>query len=411
MRYGILGPLSVMADGRPVAITAGRDRVVLAMLLLHAGRVLSVGALIEAVWDADPPNTARGQLQTCVSRLRRILPAGAIESDPVGYRLVAGPDAVDAVVFGRLIADARRQGDRLLYRRALDLWRGDALPGTDSHSVRTAASALDQQRVTAVEEWAELELAAAQERSLIGELAPMVERFPLQERLRGQLIRALAHAGRAGDALAEYRRVHALLRDELGLEPGRELQELHRRILEGEAVTVPQEPSPVRGLPRTVNDFTGRGDIVDRLLSVAESPGPVLLALDGMAGSGKTTLALHLAKLVGDRYPDAHLFVDLHGHSDRAPLDPAAALLILLRQLGIDADQVPDDREARVERWRNELAKRRVLLILDNAASSEQIADLLPASPETLAFVTSRRPRWTSPTRQHCSPGSRGRGS
>src|SRR5689334_12577407 len=125
MRYRILGPLSVTVDGRDVAITAGRDRVVLAMLLLHPGRVLGVGVLAEAVWGADPPATARGQLQTCVSRLRRSLPVGAIRSDPAGYCLDPGPGELDAAEFGRLVAEARAGHDPGLYRQALDLWRGD----------------------------------------------------------------------------------------------------------------------------------------------------------------------------------------------------------------------------------------------------------------------------------------------
>src|SRR6185503_8469954 len=137
------------------------------------------------------------------------------------------------------------------------------------------------------------------DRELIGALSEPVERFPLRERLRGQLIRALAGAGRAADALAEFRRAREVLRDELGIEPGPDLQELHRRILNA------AEVAPVRNLPRTVGDFTGRDDAVRRLLRMIEGGGhwsPVIALLDGMAGSGKTTLALHLASLVGDRY-------------------------------------------------------------------------------------------------------------
>ncbi|WP_127498600.1 AfsR/SARP family transcriptional regulator [Actinoplanes solisilvae] len=397
MRYRILGPLTVTVDGQSVAITAGRDRIVLAMLLLHAGRVLGVGALADAVWGADPPATARGQLQSCVSRLRRSLPPDVIHSDPAGYSLTPGPGELDSAEFARLIAEARERHDPALYRRALDLWRGDAAAGIDAHGVRLAAATLDQQHVAALEAWAELELAAGRANDLIGDLSAAVDRFPLQERLSGQFMRALHRCGRQAEALAEYRRVRSALREELGLDPGHELQELHTGILAGTVGTRPSEPvpppAPIRCMPRTVGDFTGRVELVRRMVTAideAGTGGPVVAVVDGMAGSGKTTLALHVAALLGDRYPDAHLFVDLQGHSAEQPLEPSAALLILLRQLGVDFE-LPANLIDRISLWRTELAKRRTLVLFDNAASSAQVADLLPTAPGSLALVTSRR--------------------
>ncbi|GAA2647254.1 AfsR/SARP family transcriptional regulator [Paractinoplanes durhamensis] len=386
MRYAILGPLAVA--GEP--ITAGRDRVVLAMLLLHADRVVGVGDLVDALWADDPPPTARGQLQTCVSRLRRRLPAGAITSDPAGYRLRCDPAELDWAVFTALSAEARAQSDPARLRQALDLWRGPALVEIDSPAVRRQAAVLDETRAVAIEDWADLELLAGRDRDLLGELAGLVERYPLRERLRGQLMTALFRAGRRADALAEFRRAQQVLTGELGIEPGRELRELHQRMLGGEH----SAPVPARCLPRTVGDFTGREAVVARLVGAIDAAGPygpVVLAVDGMAGSGKTTLALQVASLVGGRYPDAHLFVDLHGHSEHEPLEPSAALLILLRQLGIPADRVPAETAGRIDLWRNELAQRRALVLLDNAASSRQVADLLPTSAGALALVTGRR--------------------
>ncbi|XVV12348.1 BTAD domain-containing putative transcriptional regulator [Actinoplanes sp. CA-131856] len=390
VRYGLLGPLSVTVDGREVTITASRDRAVLAMLLLHPGRVLGVGVLADAVWGADPPATARGQLQTCVSRLRRALPAGVIRSDPAGYRLDPGPGELDAAEFGRLTAAGREDRDPAKLRQGLDLWRGDALAGIESHAVQLAAAVLDQQHVDAVVDWAELELEAGRERDLLGELAVAVDRWPLQERLSGQLMLALHRAGRTAEALAEYQRVRLALRDELGLDPGPELRDLHAEILKG----APRRAATlVRCLPRTVGDFVGRAAVVDRLVATIEAapPGPVVAVVDGMAGSGKTTLALHVAALVGDRYPDAHLFVDLHGHSAERPLETAAAVLVLLRQLGVEAERIPAALVDRIGLWRTELARRRVLVLFDNAASSAQVADLLPTGSGSLALVTGRR--------------------
>jgi DNA-binding SARP family transcriptional activator len=448
MKFGILGPLSVTVDGQQVAITAGRDRVVLAMLLLHPGRTVGVGELIDAIWGGDPPATARGQLQTCISRLRRTLPAGTIRTDPAGYEMKVADHDLDATQFARLVAAARAAAEpdaRRNYRLALDLWRGPALVEFDIPAVRLAVAVLDERLALVTEDWVELELAAGHEREMIGELAGLVERFPLRERLRGQLMIALYRSGRQADALAEYGRARTVLRDELGIDPGAELVALHQRLLTGDLpqaksdlpqaksdlphaksdlphaksdlppaandrpaaandlpltqddLSTVRRPAPterVRCLPRPVADFTGRADAVERLLKVIEATdpaGPAVAMIDGMAGSGKTTLALHVATLIGDRYPDAHLFVDLQGHGDEQPVEPAAALLILLRQLGIDPEKIPAEPIGRVALWRTELARRQALVIFDNAFASAQLAELLPTSPGSLALITSRR--------------------
>ncbi|WP_232344742.1 AfsR/SARP family transcriptional regulator [Actinoplanes awajinensis] len=373
-------------------MTAGRDRVVLAMLLLNPDRIIGAGELFDALWTDAPPVTARGQLQSCISRLRRILPPGVILTDRAGYGIRVGTDELDATLFVRSVDRARVAGDRVALRQALALWRGPACAELDAPAIRQAAAVLDERYALAVEDWAELELAAGRERELAGELGALVERFPLRERLRGQLMLALARSGRQADALAEFRRARQLLADELGIEPGEELQERHREILAGETVSGRRVAGPVRCLPRTVGDFTGRSAQVGRLLAeIAGSTGPLVAVIDGMAGSGKTTLALHVAGLLGDRYPDAHLFVDLQGHSERDPVEPSAALLVLLRQLGLTAEEIPIEPVERVARWRTEVAGRRLLVVLDNAASSAQLTDLLPTAPGSLALVTSRR--------------------
>jgi DNA-binding SARP family transcriptional activator len=410
VRYRILGPLHVTLGGHEAAITAGRDRVVLAMLLLNAGRIVGVEELIDAIWDDGPPATARGQLQTCVSRLRRTLPGAAIATNPAGYGIETTEDDLDVTVFARLTAQGRTQlpshpdRARKTLRQALDLWRGPALAGIDSRAVRQAAGILDEQHAVVIEDWVDLELAGGRDRDLVADLTGLVERFPLRERLRAQLMLTLYRVGRQADALAEYRRVRRVLHNELGIEPGAGLQELHRQILTGEvagigsrasaagpAMTPP--PAPIRALPRTVGDFTGRAGLLDTLSAeiTAALPGPLVRVIDGMPGVGKTTLAVHLAGLVGGRYPDAHLFIDLHGHSARAAAEPAGALLTLLRQLGLPANRIPAGVQERVALWRSELAGRRALVVLDNAAGSAQITPLLPGNGDSLALITSRR--------------------
>ncbi|MEH1165697.1 BTAD domain-containing putative transcriptional regulator [Micromonospora sp. CPCC 205539] len=404
MLFGILGPLRV--GGGEATVTAGRDRIVLAMLLLRAGRLVPVEELIDAVWEERPPATARAQLQTCVSRLRRRfaelgLAADNIVTDPVGYGIRTGPADVDAEVFARgaeaarvAVAAGRLTDARERFRAALALWRGTALGGISSRSVRRRAQALEEQRLTVLEECVGVELRLGQAAELIEELTESVDQHPLRERLRGQLMLALSSVGRQADALAVYREGRRLYAEELGIEPGAELQELHQRVLAGDLALTGRETrsiAPVRSLPRAIGDFTGRQETVARLVKEIEEDGARIQLIDGMAGSGKTTLAVHLATALGERYPDAQLFLDLHGHSTHAPVAPAAAVATLLRQLGVPAERVPVSLDDRLALWRTELAGRRALVVLDDAASADQVSPLLPNGPDCLLLITSRR--------------------
>ncbi|MEW1585914.1 BTAD domain-containing putative transcriptional regulator [Micromonospora vinacea] len=404
MRFGILGPLRV--GGGESTVTAGRDRIVLAMLLLRAGRLVPVDELVDAVWEERPPATARAQLQTCVSRLRRRfaelgLPPETIITDPVGYGVRADPGGLDAEVFTRTVEAARtavaagRQAEAgELFRAALALWRGPALGGIPSRSVRRRAQALDEQRLTALEECVDVELRLGRAAELIEELAENVDQHPLRERLRGQLMLALSSVGRQADALAVYREGRRFYADELGIEPGAELQELHQRVLAGDLALGGSEErsfTPVRALPRAIDDFIGRQETLARLVKEIEEDDARIQLIDGMAGSGKTTLAVHVATALANRYPDAHLFIDLHGHSEREPLPAAAALATLLRQFGVPGDRIPADTDERAALWRSRLSGRRVIVVLDNAASAAQVAPLLPSGRDSLTLITSRR--------------------
>ncbi|MFE9192137.1 BTAD domain-containing putative transcriptional regulator [Micromonospora sp. NPDC007208] len=403
MRFGILGPLRV--GGGESTVTAGRDRIVLAMLLLRAGRLVPVDELVDAVWEDRPPATARAQLQTCVSRLRRRfaelgLAPELIVTDPAGYGVRTAPNDLDTEVFARGVEAARalvvagRLGEaRTGFRAALALWRGPTLAGIPSRSVRRRAEALDEQRLTALEECVDVELRLGQAAELVEELAESVDRHPLRERLRGQLMLALSSVGRQADALAVYREGRRIYADELGIEPGVELQELHQRVLAGDLALAGRPAGPagaVRSLPRAIGDFVGRQETVARLVKEVEAGARIQL-IDGMAGSGKTTLAVHVATALADDYPDAQLYIDLHGYSERTPLTPAAAVATLLRQLGVPAERVPTSQDDRLALWRSELAGRRAILVLDNAATADQVTPLLPNGSHCLILITSRR--------------------
>ncbi len=413
MRFGVLGPLWIREQAGRTPVPARRDRVVLAVLLLAANRVVEPDRLVDALWGDAPPSTARAQVHSCISRLRRLLPEDALHTEPSGYQLRVGPDELDCFVFETTVAKARAlsvaghaEQAAAAYRSALALWRGAAFADVDSPAVRAARGRYEEQRWRVTEECLDLELGLGRATDLVAELTDLVHRHPTRERLRGQLMLALYRAGRQADALAAYREARRELAETLGVEPGTDLAELHRRILRQDpdlgdpaqvGAPLPEAPvEPARCLPRDIADFTGRDALLAQLMAavpdadrVGDVPS-VIHAIDGMPGVGKTALAVHLAHLVADRYPDAQLHVDLHGHSDRAPLEPAAALDTLLRQLGIPGERIPDGLEARVARWRSELAGRRVLLLLDNAANSAQVTDLLPGGSGCLTVVTSR---------------------
>ncbi|MEV4691895.1 BTAD domain-containing putative transcriptional regulator [Micromonospora echinospora] len=404
MRFGILGPLRV--GGGEATVTAGRDRTVLAMLLLRPGRVVPVEDLVDAVWEERPPATARTQLQICVSRLRQRfaalgLPADTIVTDPAGYGLRVEPDDLDAETFARTVETARAEAAtgrltdaRHRFRAALALWRGPALAGIPAQSVRRRAQTLDEQRLAVLEECVDVELRLRRAADLVDELTEAVDRNPLRERLRGQLMLALSTVGRHADALAVYREGRRIYAEELGIEPGAALQELHQRLLAGDlALGGPESRAgaPVRALPRAISDFTGRQQTVARLVKEIEEEAIRVQLIDGMAGSGKTTLAVQVAGAVADRFPDAQLFVDLHGHSERSPVATTAAVATLLRQLGVPPERVPIDLADRLAMWRSELADRRAVVVLDNAADAGQVAPLLPNGPDCLVLITSRR--------------------
>jgi DNA-binding SARP family transcriptional activator len=404
MPFGVLGPLLVHTGAAETPITAHRDRVLLAMLLLHANRPVGPAQLVDALWGTDPPSTARAQVHSCISRLRRILPPETLRTDPAGYLLTVADDELDLLRFEGLTAQARvhaaagRPAEAAAaFRAALALWRGAAFAGVQSDAVLAAAARWQELRSLAWEECVDLELSIGRAAELVGELTETVHEYPTRERPRGQLMLALYRCGRQVDALAAFREAREVLIRELGVEPGVELAELHRRILYGDAslllVSAPVAGDVSRSLPRDISDFSGRDGVLARLVAPVPVQGavPLIHAIDGMAGTGKTALAVRVAHLVAPRYPDAQLYIDLHGHSEQAPVEPLAALDVLLRQLGVPGAQIPDGLDARVARWRSELAGRRIVLLLDNAATSDQVGPLLPGGPGGLTLITSRR--------------------
>jgi len=385
VEFRILGPLQVWSDQGRVQLAGAQTEKLLAALLLAGGHVVSVDALIDALWDGEAPATAKHQIHKLVGKLRRRVP-GVVVTDGPGYRVVLGGSTLDAATFARLAAVPTISS----LTAALDLWRGPALAGIDSRTLRASAAALDERRLAVIEMLMDLRLAAGDAAAVAGELKELVAAHPLHEALWCRLMTALYHCGRTADALAAYAEIRALLAAEVGVDPGPDLIRLHQQVLRGDPALDPPARKAPCTLPYDLPDFHGRSADLDRLLTAADAV--VINAIDGMAGIGKTALAVHAAHRLAPRYPDGQLFCDLHAHTPGAePVEPATALELLLRMLGVPPEAIPDGLDARSAAWRNELAGRKVLVVLDNAATAGQVRPLLPGAPGCLALVTSRR--------------------
>ncbi|MEO5878287.1 MAG: BTAD domain-containing putative transcriptional regulator [Streptosporangiaceae bacterium] len=420
--FGVLGPLEVIGRAGPVRIPPGRQETILAALLLEAGRVVSTDALVDLIWDTDPPDTARTQVQICVSRMRRTLADAGVEAvittRPPGYLLQTEDRALDLHVFNRTVGEARvlaKEGRGAeaaeLLRAVVGLWRGPCLSGIPSETLGTKALRIDEDRLAAVETYLELELDLGRHHQLVGEIGRLVHEHPLRERLRGQFMLALHRSGRQAEALEAYRAGRDLLIEELGLEPGEDLRLLETAILAGDpalhigteplegrpdpagAVVVQREEKP-RQLPADTADFVAdaelTGAVEAALTEIDDLRAVRVVVIVGKPGVGKSTMATHIAQhLSHEHFPDGQLYCDLRG-TGTEPVTTREVLGRFLRALGIPGPVIPEPLDERAEMYRTLLATRRVLVVLDDAASERQIGPLLPGSDCCAVLVTSR---------------------
>jgi len=432
--FGLLGPFEFSRYGRAIKLGAGKLRALLAVLVLRPGVPITVDELVDVIWGEHCPGEARATLHSYVMRVRRVIgshPEGpAVTTVCDGYRIELGGAEVDVHCFTELIRLARGADPADLVgrvetlRQALGLWRGPALAGVPSEALRLGiAQHLDEQRLAVWEELLQGELAIGRHREVLPELREATSRHPLRETFWADLILAQYRCGQRADALYSYRHVSELLRTDLGMDPGAELRRLHQAVLTDDPTLQAPVPRPGSSVATTANSrsageptgggaggtpaqlpgdvdvFTGRADELaelDRVLvgkrveTAAGATSVVISAVSGTAGVGKTALALRWAHRVRGEFPDGQLYVNLRGYDPDQPVSAAAALAGFLRPLGVPGQDIPLEVDERAALYRSLLDGRRILVVLDNAATVEQVRPLLPGVPSCVALVTSR---------------------
>jgi len=411
----VLGPMQLWTGTAWIPIRAAQVRLVLAVFLLEAGQIVTTDRLVDELWGDKPPRTATGTVQVYVMRLRRMLEGSpvALVTRGHGYQLLADDGAIDASLFERGAEQGRRSLALGMTRdgvdqlsEALGLWLGRPLADVPpSHTVTAAAERLEQLRLAIVEDRFGGALDLGRHADVIDELTELVQSHPLRERLHGLLMTALYRCGRRAEAVAVYRKARGTLVAELGLEPGPQLRRLHQAILtDSSELAAPAETAhlgqrtPRAGapvdhawFPDDVTGFVGR-EAELALLDSAVDRAVTVVAIDGMAGVGKTALALHWAHRRWDRFPDGRLYVNLGGHGSEPPPGPGDVLGRLLRALAGPAAGAPVDEGRLAARLRELLAGRRVLVLLDHVTDEQQVRPLPVDVPGCVFVVTGRAP-------------------
>ncbi|MFI6054544.1 AfsR/SARP family transcriptional regulator [Streptomyces violascens] len=441
----ILGPLEISLDGRLLPIRAPRLQAALGALLLRVDEVVTLEHLVSSIWGGEPPADPANQVATCISMIRRRLRDFGVQRDvlvtqPPGYRFVADGVRIDTATALQLRSAAQErfsegdlEGALQILKEALSLWRGPALSGIGRPEWAAEVHRWEEEYVSLRSICSDVQLRLGHYDDLTSELSAFIQKFPLLEQPRGVLMTAMARSGRQADALQLYRNTSGFLREELGVTPGRQLQQLHEQILKG-TLPAPSTSSPAKDarpwaptghappqpaaatpvqesvgtspavtagpclLPGDLAEFTGRQEEVRRLqeaLVPAQSSVPQVL-LVGPGGTGKTALAVHTAHAMRPAFPDGQLYMNLRGMSGQ-PVAPEEALARFLRELGLPGP-LPETLDERAESYRRLLADRHMLIVLDDAADARQVLPLLPGTGSCAVLITSRSRLTTIPT-------------
>src|SRR4051794_20007351 len=400
MQFGIRGPLEVRADGRSVPLGGGKPRAVLAMLALHANEPVSAERVAVALWGEDAPPSAVKTVQVYVARLRKALDhPDVLLTTPAGYCLRVRPGELDAERFERLVEDGRdalaaghAEHAAAELRAALELWRGPPLAELASAPFAPAEIArLEEQHLAALEVRVDADLAVGRHAELIGELQQLTTQHPWRERLHAQLMLALYRSGRQADALEAYRHAREVLVEQLGIEPGAELHDLHEAILaHNRVIDAPAAPTSwpgVRALPAPPNRTVGRAHELVAIGDRLRAGSVRMLTLTGPGGIGKTRLALEAARSAEGNFAHGARFVSLAAL--QRPDDVPAAIVSALGIVGLSGESA----EQAVERF---LVGKQLLLLVDNCehvlGAAPFIGSVLGSCPGVMVLATSREP-------------------
>ncbi|MFI2710870.1 BTAD domain-containing putative transcriptional regulator [Micromonospora sp. NPDC018662] len=431
MQFSVLGPLTVSADDRAVALTGTKPRLLLAVLLLSAGRTVSTSRLVDGLWPDAPPVSAVRNLRTYVHRLRQVLDRGGDSADRLvhdgtGYHLRVDEQELDLLRFRRHIDDARRAAreDRPdaaadLFERAVALWRGrplEDLPDLGTELGPTVTALREQHREMTTE-LTDLRLRLGQPARVIPSLRAMVAEEPLDERRQAQLVTALTMEGRVAEALAAYQQARRGIVDELGVDPGPTLQNALQHALDadsaearpsvgwpsvvagaGPATPPPTPPAGRQALPMKPPSLVGRDTTASQLRAIAEgiadSAGAdghaAVVLVSGAPGVGKSSFSVSSGYDLADLFPDGQLFVSFDG-GDAPPRGSGELIRELLVELGVPLGDVSEDIRERAALLRCALAGRRLLLVIDDVDCAQQVRPLLPGAGRSLVLVNSRQ--------------------
>ncbi|MGI5418214.1 BTAD domain-containing putative transcriptional regulator [Actinomadura luteofluorescens] len=414
--FTVLGPVRAWRGGTRLDLGPLRQQALLAALLLRPDMTVSQRELLDGVWGVEPPGSGSKIVPVYVHRLRRCLGTlGEGAQEPViarergGYRFVSRGTAVDVMRLDEAAdeaAAARRSGDLEAAASAcldaLGLFQGEPLAGLPGPFAEAERLRLEERRLTLLQEKVECQFQLGRFEDAVGELHALIPKHPHSESLTSLLMRALYGSGRQADALAAYSHLRRRLVEDLGVEPGERLRRVHQAVLRGDdaaldlvsrdeagrgaSARVPSARRVPDELPAEVGELVGREDE----LALLTGPGPAVAAVDGVAGAGKTALAVRAARALRGDHPDGCLFVELHGHSERrGAVPPERALRRLLRAVG--AGDGSGDLDELAASWRSATAGLRLLLVLDDASGADQVRPLLPAGAGSRVLITSRR--------------------